>query len=207
MGNPMNWLDRLLALAPRRWRLEHPRSPDCLNEVEIAQLAERRALPQDARIEAHLSSCRRCTHLLIETRAFVAATSAAQRRGVRTICVPILQSTIRDNPLAYAAADPAQVLRDWEVHAVNGLRLAVAPTARGALVVAVERDDRPVAGAAVSLVLMRSKRRAQIVSSSRTNRDGEATLGSLRRLVNAAAGGHYQVRVTLPVQRRRARHA
>ena len=205
-GARLDRVSRYLATRQTVPRLS-PKSEQCLSASDVALLASREGPPDTSRTDSHLRDCSRCTHLLAETRAFILGSQSRRRSAKHPIRIPITPLVHEDVPLSLAATNATAPVKEWQVRVIDGVRLAVLPTAAGMLLVSVERDGRPVARALVTLVLIGPNRKTRTVLKKRTNHQGEAALGSVKRLAEATLGGQYEVRVTLPASARGNRDA
>jgi hypothetical protein len=161
-------------------------------------------------VRVHLLYCDECFEVVHqleqirdEERKRVLAPAPPEGQGrVLTIMLTRLQRLAAPpapaEPLALAAAGEEEAPQTWELYEEAGMRVGVSVTSRSHLVVTLESERQPVAGATVTLERVGAGGAIVECARGQTDVNGELTFGSLEEIPPPRPGERYQVKVVLP---------
>jgi len=160
-------------------------------------------------VRVHLLYCDECFEVVHrleqiceEERKGVSAPALEGLRQVLTVILTRLQRLAAPpapaEPLALAAAGEEQAPQTWELYEEAGMRVGVSVTSSSQLVVTLESERQPVAGATVTLERVGAEGEIVACACRQTDSNGGVNLGSLEEIPPPRPGERYQVKVVLP---------
>jgi hypothetical protein len=169
-------------------------------------------------VRVHLLCCDECFEVVHQLEQICEderkGVSAPALKGLRQVLTVILTRLQRlaappapAEPLALAAAGEEQAPQTWELYEEAGMRVGVSVTSRSHLVVTLESERQPVAGATVTLERVSAEGAIVECARGQTDLNGEVNLGDLKRFSPPRPDERYQVKVVLPTASEKVRES